>query len=295
MESRPWRRTTSCTSASASRRADRRARGLGRRHLGASSCAAARIDRRAGGRRIGTPSSAGACRCRRVRRATHRARPGRVPADDSACRAPAILERISQRDATMGTTSMRALIWRSRSPSGGRTRGAGCSWRPARPRPSTSCSIRASQNAPMTAIAVAALVIGAALTVSVPLAIALIAMPGLFIVQRVGLGGRRPLGVGCRARCGVRNRRAARPAPFQQTAAAAAVAEPRLPVHDALHGDRESVPGEHRRVVPRVAARLGRAHRRLGARRARAMRGSHFAPHVGAALRARGRSRSSRA
>jgi O-antigen ligase len=41
----------------------------------------------------------------------------------------------------------------------------------------------------MTAVAVAALVIGAAVSGSRPLAIALIAMPGLLIVQRVGLGG----------------------------------------------------------------------------------------------------------
>jgi hypothetical protein len=44
------------------------------------------------------------------------------------------------------------------------------------------------QNAPMTAFALAALVVGAVLTSSVPLAIALMAMPGLLIVQRVGFG-----------------------------------------------------------------------------------------------------------
>lgn len=43
-------------------------------------------------------------------------------------------------------------------------------------------------NAPMTAFALAALVIGVVLTSSVPLAIALMAMPGLLIVQRVGFG-----------------------------------------------------------------------------------------------------------
>ena len=42
--------------------------------------------------------------------------------------------------------------------------------------------------APLMAIAIGALVIGAVVTSSVPLAIALIALPGLFIVQRVGLG-----------------------------------------------------------------------------------------------------------
>jgi O-antigen ligase len=41
----------------------------------------------------------------------------------------------------------------------------------------------------VTAFALAGLVIGAVLTSSVPLAIALMAMPALFIVQRVGLGG----------------------------------------------------------------------------------------------------------
>jgi hypothetical protein len=48
---------------------------------------------------------------------------------------------------------------------------------------------RGIQNGSMTALAIAALVIGAALTRSQPLAIVLIAMPGLLIVQRVGLGG----------------------------------------------------------------------------------------------------------
>ena len=48
---------------------------------------------------------------------------------------------------------------------------------------------RGVQNGAMTAIALAALVIGAALSGSKPLAIALIATPGLLIVQRVGLGG----------------------------------------------------------------------------------------------------------
>lgn len=45
------------------------------------------------------------------------------------------------------------------------------------------------ENGAMTAVAVAALVVGAAVTGSQPLAIALISMPGLLIVQRVGLGG----------------------------------------------------------------------------------------------------------
>jgi hypothetical protein len=48
---------------------------------------------------------------------------------------------------------------------------------------------RSTGNQIMTAIAVAALAIGAVLTASRPLAIALMAMPALFIVQRIGLGG----------------------------------------------------------------------------------------------------------
>ena len=85
---------------------------------------------------------------------------------------------------------------------------------------------------------------------------------------------RRPVGVGCRARRGVRMRRAPRQAAVQQAVARAAVAQPLLPVHDAVHGDREPLRGEHVRVVPRVAARLGRPRRRVGPGRARATPGS---------------------
>ncbi|GLI27354.1 hypothetical protein ARHIZOSPH14_15960 [Agromyces rhizosphaerae] len=46
-----------------------------------------------------------------------------------------------------------------------------------------------ARNAPMLAFAVAALVIAAAVTSSTPMAIALMAMPGLLIIQRVGIGG----------------------------------------------------------------------------------------------------------
>ncbi|WP_353808036.1 O-antigen ligase family protein [Agromyces sp. SYSU T00194] len=46
-----------------------------------------------------------------------------------------------------------------------------------------------AQNPEMMAFALAALVIAAAVTNAVPLAIALVAMPGLLIIQRVGLGG----------------------------------------------------------------------------------------------------------
>ncbi|MEV1128800.1 O-antigen ligase family protein [Agromyces sp. NPDC049794] len=48
---------------------------------------------------------------------------------------------------------------------------------------------RGLQNGSMTAVAIAGLVIGAAVTRSQPLAIVLMSLPGLLIVQRVGLGG----------------------------------------------------------------------------------------------------------
>src|SRR5215207_9405426 len=48
---------------------------------------------------------------------------------------------------------------------------------------------RGTGNSILTASALALLAIGAVLTSSKPLAIALMAMPALFIVQRIGLGG----------------------------------------------------------------------------------------------------------
>ncbi|WP_404443977.1 O-antigen ligase family protein [Microbacterium marinum] len=48
---------------------------------------------------------------------------------------------------------------------------------------------RVASNAELTAIAIAILVIGAALTMSVSMAIPLVAMPALFVVERVGFGG----------------------------------------------------------------------------------------------------------
>lgn len=48
---------------------------------------------------------------------------------------------------------------------------------------------RGIQNESMTALVIAALVIGVAVSGSQPLAIVLLAMPGLLVVQRVGLGG----------------------------------------------------------------------------------------------------------
>lgn len=48
---------------------------------------------------------------------------------------------------------------------------------------------RGVQNPSMAAVAIAVLVIGASVTASQPMAIALMALPGLFVVQRIGLGG----------------------------------------------------------------------------------------------------------
>ena len=48
---------------------------------------------------------------------------------------------------------------------------------------------RGVPNAPIVAVILALLVIGAVLTASEPYAIALMAIPGLFVTQRVGLGG----------------------------------------------------------------------------------------------------------
>ena len=175
----------------------------------------------------------------------------------------------------MSQTSARALVWRARiagvvgerlamgAPGGG-CRALGLL--PARP---GRCRTASSPPA-----AIALLVIGAAVTSSKPMAIALMAMPALFVVQRVGLGGSElsvsdvvlAAAFGTAVLLGTR--------PVQPTDAAAALAEPLLPVHDAVHGHREPLRREHGRVVPRLASRLGRAGRRLGAGPRRATRGS---------------------
>lgn len=89
----------------------------------------------------------------------------------------------------MGTTSMRALIWRSRLAEWWSN-----AWRWVLMAAGAVAAVyivldQGAANAPMLGIAVGALVIGAVVTSSVPLAIALMAMPGLLIVERVGLGG----------------------------------------------------------------------------------------------------------
>lgn len=88
----------------------------------------------------------------------------------------------------MRSTSTRALIWRSRL-----AEWWASAWRWLLMAAGTvgAAYILLNQgldNAPMTAFALAGLVVGAVLTASVPLAIALMAMPALFIAQRVGLG-----------------------------------------------------------------------------------------------------------
>ena len=89
----------------------------------------------------------------------------------------------------MGRTSTRALIWRSRLADWWAN-----VWRWVLMAGGAVAAVyivldQGVANAPMMGIAVGALVIGAVMTSSVPLAIALMAMPGLLIIERVGLGG----------------------------------------------------------------------------------------------------------
>lgn len=89
----------------------------------------------------------------------------------------------------MGSTSLRALIWRSRIADWWAS-----AWRWVLMAAGAMASIyilldQGVQNAPMMAVALSALIIAAVMTHSKPLAIALVATPGLFIVQRVGFGG----------------------------------------------------------------------------------------------------------
>jgi hypothetical protein len=88
----------------------------------------------------------------------------------------------------MGSTSVRAELWRERLADwwAGLWR-----WVVLAGAAAAAAYIILNQgleNATMTAFALAGLVVGAVLTPSVPLAIALMSMPALFIVQRVGLG-----------------------------------------------------------------------------------------------------------
>jgi O-antigen ligase len=89
----------------------------------------------------------------------------------------------------MGSTSLRAEVWRERLADWW----AGL-WRWVLLAGGAAAAAyivlnQGLENATVTAFAVAGLVIGAVLTSSVPLAIALMSMPALFVVQRVGFGG----------------------------------------------------------------------------------------------------------
>ena len=125
---------------------------------------------------------------------------------------------------------------------------------------------RAGSGALITGIALALLVVGAVLTMSKPLAIALMAMPALFVASESRYGWRRCLSLGCRTRRSFRNRAAARPSALQPRAASNAVVQLGLPVRNAPHGDRQPLAEEHGRVVPCLAADLGRTRGRLGDR-----------------------------
>lgn len=89
----------------------------------------------------------------------------------------------------MSPTSMRALLWRGRVADWW----AGA-WRWVLTAGGAVAAVyivleQGVANAPMMAILIGAFIIGAVLTSSVPLAIALMAMPALFIAERVGLAG----------------------------------------------------------------------------------------------------------
>ena len=89
----------------------------------------------------------------------------------------------------MSSTTTRGEIWRERIADGWAN-----SWRwvlAAFGAVATTYLVldRGVQNGAMTAAVIGAFVVAAALTGSKPLAIALFAMPGLLIAQRVGLGG----------------------------------------------------------------------------------------------------------
>ena len=186
--------------------------------------------------------------------------------------------------ARHGLDERRARSWRAASPTGGRTRGAGCSW-PAgaalavyilldqgvsngvddgASRSARSSSARCSPS-------------------SMPMAIALMAMPALFIVERVGLGGSdlSVSDVALAAAFGTAVLLGKRP--YSRPLRATALAQPLVPVRDAVHGHRQPLHSEHGRVVPRVAAHLRRARRRMGSGRARATRGCALTLIVGAA------------
>lgn len=95
----------------------------------------------------------------------------------------------------MSSSSMRALIWRSRIADWWADAWRWVLMAAAAVGVAYILLEQGVQNAPMMAIALSALVIGAVASGSKPLAIALIATPGLLIVQRIGLGGDNGLSV----------------------------------------------------------------------------------------------------
>lgn len=89
----------------------------------------------------------------------------------------------------MSSKSMRALIWRSRIADAWAN-----VWRWVLLAGAAALSIylilnQQAQNAPMMAVAVSTLAVAASVSGSHPLAVPLAALPGLFVVQRVGFGG----------------------------------------------------------------------------------------------------------
>ena len=201
--------------------------------------------------------------------------------------APAILERISQGDAVMGTTSMRALIWRSRLADWWAN-----VWRWVLMAAGAVAAVyivldQGVANAPMMGDRRRRArdrrggdVVGAARDRA---------------DGDAGPAHRRSASASAAAICRCRMSRSPRRSacavllgkrPVQQAVARAALAQPLLPVHDAVHGDRESVRGEHVRVVPRVAARLGRPRRRVGPGRG-GLRAARAVAARGHGLRAR--------
>ena len=140
----------------------------------------------------------------------------------------------------MSSTTMRGEIWRERLADWWAD-----AWRwvlaAFGAAPSTYCLLdRASSNGAMLAAVIGALVVAAALTGFAPLAIALFAMPGL-----LSPSGSDSAGATCRFPMWLSRRRSAPHCSWAsaRTAAAAqaAPAEPRLPVHHAVHGHRQPV------------------------------------------------------
>jgi hypothetical protein len=89
----------------------------------------------------------------------------------------------------MGSSSLRALVWRNRIADAWAN-----TWRWVLMAAAAVGVVYVLldgqvRNAPMTAVALSALIIAAVLSGSRPLAVALVAMPGLFLVQRIGASG----------------------------------------------------------------------------------------------------------